>query len=196
MGYIGQTPSAVPLDGDDIAAGIIVNSHVNASAAIVGTKLTALAGNVAFPATQSASADANTLDDYEEGYFTMAMTSAGGSLTINSSNDQGSYTKIGRLVVARGYCIASSVSSPTGDFNITGLPFAQAALTEGADNGTGSVRLSGCASDITAYIYAQVASGSTNVLIREGGLTGGGNHVAAHINTSTSVAFCVSYFTT
>ena len=52
MGYIGQAPTAVPLSGDDITDGIItsakiangtiVNADINASAAIVGTKLTAL----------------------------------------------------------------------------------------------------------------------------------------------------------
>jgi hypothetical protein len=47
---------------------------------------------IAFPATQVASSDPNTLDDYEEGTWT-ATYSAG---TIASQNCQ--YTKIGRLV--------------------------------------------------------------------------------------------------
>ena len=44
----------------------------NALPAISGASLTGLpaASSVAFPASQSASADANTLDDYEEGAFT------------------------------------------------------------------------------------------------------------------------------
>jgi hypothetical protein len=52
---------------------------------------------VAFPATQSASSNANTLDDYEEGTFTPTVTSEFGTIgttTVNSAN----YTKIGRLV--------------------------------------------------------------------------------------------------
>ena len=52
MAYIGQTPTAIPLVAGDITDGIItsakiangtiVNADINASAAIVGTKLTAL----------------------------------------------------------------------------------------------------------------------------------------------------------
>jgi hypothetical protein len=126
MGYIGQTPTAVPLDGDDLAAGIIVNSHVNASAAIVGTKLTALAGNVAFPATQSASADANTLDDYEEGTWTPTLQSHNANAAKSSEGTVlGRYTKIGRYVSLFVYIYSTNVSDAgTGGAQIHGLPFA------------------------------------------------------------------------
>ena len=42
------------------------------------TSLPAHTGNVAFPATQVASADANTLDDYEQGTFTIGQTFSSG----------------------------------------------------------------------------------------------------------------------
>jgi hypothetical protein len=54
-------------------------------------------GGITFPATQVPSADANTLDDYEEGTWTPALTSASGSLTT-VVNGTGYYTKIGRVV--------------------------------------------------------------------------------------------------
>jgi hypothetical protein len=54
-------------------------------------------GQITFPATQSASADANCLDDYEEGTWTPALTSTSGSLTT-VVNGTGHYTKIGRVV--------------------------------------------------------------------------------------------------
>ena len=47
---------------------------------------------IAFPATQSASSNANTLDDYEEGTWTPTWN--GGSLSVSQS----SYVKIGQLV--------------------------------------------------------------------------------------------------
>lgn len=50
------------------------------------------AGQIKFPATQISSADANTLDDYEEGTWTPAQ--AGVSLTVATAT----YTKIGRCV--------------------------------------------------------------------------------------------------
>lgn len=51
---------------------------------------------ITFPATQSASTDANTLDDYEEGTWTPVITSASGSITSYSSS--GWYTKVGNLI--------------------------------------------------------------------------------------------------
>ena len=131
MAYIGQTPTAVPLDGDDladniitsakIADGAIVNADINASAAIVGTKLTALAGNVAFPATQSASSDANTLDDYEEGTWTPQFSSSGADATMGAAT--GYYVKIGRLVMINGFCVTTDVSGLAVSSYIQDLPF-------------------------------------------------------------------------
>jgi hypothetical protein len=51
---------------------------------------------ITFPATQSASTDVNTLDDYEEGTWTPTITPLSGSLTSYTSS--GRYTKIGRVV--------------------------------------------------------------------------------------------------
>src|SRR3990167_1606815 len=59
----------------------------------------ATSGQIAFPATQNASADANTLDDYEEGTWTPVFTFATpGDLSVAYSTQQAIYTKIGRVV--------------------------------------------------------------------------------------------------
>jgi len=59
----------------------------------VGNATPAASGaGITFPATQSQSSDANTLDDYEEGTWTPVQ--AGVSLTVASAT----YTKIGRMV--------------------------------------------------------------------------------------------------
>jgi hypothetical protein len=55
-----------------------------------------LQGRIRFPATQNASSDANTLDDYEEGTFTPADAS-GAALTF-AAGTSGRYTKIGNTV--------------------------------------------------------------------------------------------------
>jgi hypothetical protein len=78
---------------------------------------------ITFPATQSASSNANTLDDYEEGSFTISLTpSISGSITLNSSYTTVGYTKIGRVVTITGNPRIDSVSSPVGSIVIT-LPF-------------------------------------------------------------------------
>jgi hypothetical protein len=81
-----------------------------------------------FPATQVASADANTLDDYEEGVYTPTVTAGtSGTITINASYDILTYTKIGRLVTITGLLVVGSVSSPVGELRIS-LPFTPASF--------------------------------------------------------------------
>lgn len=78
-------------------------------------------GQIAFPATAVPSADANTLDDYEEGTYTPVLTPAGGTITMTENT--GRYTKTGNVVSITCFLNISSVSSPTGSLTITGLPF-------------------------------------------------------------------------
>ena len=83
----------------------------------------AAAGQIKFPASQHASADANTLDDYEEGTWLPAV---GGSATYTTQT--GTYTKTGRLVFVRGNMIINAIGS--GDTGaMSGLPFAAATTT-------------------------------------------------------------------
>jgi hypothetical protein len=78
-------------------------------------------GQIKFPATQNASADANTLDDYEEGDWTPII---GGSATYTTQ--EGKYTKIGRLVTI--HCRLTINAIGTGSATtISGLPFTSAA---------------------------------------------------------------------
>jgi hypothetical protein len=93
---------------------------------------------ITFPATQSASSDANTLDDYEEGTWTPTDGSGAGlSLTILSA----SYIKIGQMV----YCSAA-ITYPTtasaSNANIAGLPFTCTATGSTGYWGGSSVRYS------------------------------------------------------
>jgi hypothetical protein len=60
-------------------------------------------GQIKFPATQVPSADANTLDDYEEGTWTMGIAFGGASVDVTYSANTGTYTKIGRQVTVSGY---------------------------------------------------------------------------------------------
>ena len=69
-------------------------------------------------------AAANALDDYEEGDHTCAVT-AGTSGTITLSASTLSYVKIGNLVSVQGRLDVSSVSSPTGELELS-MPFANA----------------------------------------------------------------------
>jgi hypothetical protein len=91
--------------------------------ALKGASTTATGTGITFPATQSASSDANTLDDYEEGTWTATLLCTSGTITVNAGNNTGLYTKIGRTVNISGYIDVSSVSSPSGRLRINGIPF-------------------------------------------------------------------------
>lgn len=72
---------------------------------------------IGFPATQVASSDVNTLDDYEEGSWT---PSVGGTATYNVQS--GVYTKIGNKVFIQGR-LAINVIGTGSQSAISGLPF-------------------------------------------------------------------------
>jgi len=75
---------------------------------------------IRFAATQVASSDANTLDDYEEGTWSPTYTSTSGSPTTSTS--LGWYRKIGSLVYITVH-IGGSRGTATGTLYISGLPF-------------------------------------------------------------------------
>lgn len=118
------------LDGTN---GITTNAGTLISASTIGvggtTPSTSGAG-ISFPAALSASTDANTLDDYEEGTWTPTVTSQLGSITTVSSSS-GTYTKIGRSVSIRCNFVISNFGTGAGAFVVNGLPFSVSTITVG-----------------------------------------------------------------
>jgi hypothetical protein len=86
---------------------------------------------ITFPATQSASTDANTLDDYEEGTWT---PSVGGSATYTTQ--VGTYTKVGRVVTCEFEIQINSIGSGS-TTAISGLPFTANSSTNGKGGSLG-----------------------------------------------------------
>ena len=91
-----------------------------------------LSGNIYLGGTGSA----NALDDYEEGTYTVVVSSTGGqTATLNTSFDTCSYTKIGRVVHARGFIRPTGWdATPSGNIKIS-LPFANQDLSEESERG-------------------------------------------------------------
>ena len=80
---------------------------------------------ITFPATQSASSNANTLDDYEEGTWSAVVTAESGSITTYAI-DSANYTKTGNTVFV--YVRFTVNNKGTGsNFIVSGLPFTSAA---------------------------------------------------------------------
>jgi len=93
---------------------------------------------ITFPATQSASTDANTLDDYEEGTWTPTLGGSSSDPTATYNTQTGYYTKIGRQVTIYFYLYPATYSGGSGTLYIKGVPF-----TNGVANIVGSVYTSG-----------------------------------------------------
>jgi hypothetical protein len=103
----------------------------NGALVLQGGDTSASGVGVAFPATQSASSNANTLDDYEEGTWTPAMAGSTTNPTVSYTSRTGEYVKIGNTVYFRMQLQISSVSAQgTGGIQITGLPYTAAGSYE------------------------------------------------------------------
>lgn len=130
---------------------------------------------ISFPATQSASSNANTLDDYEEGTFDPTFTSSGTTPTgISYTTQRGAYVKIGRLVTFNIVLNATWGNSPTGNFYITGLPFTPA----DSDQTYGTLNINYYAS-ITlpagkTQLSGEIGIASDSIAVYACGSTGGG----------------------
>lgn len=77
---------------------------------------------ITFPATQSASSNANTLDDYEEGTWTPTITAASGTYTTVTAS--GSYIKVGNAVTVRIRVDIANNGTAANRMNIANFPFA------------------------------------------------------------------------
>jgi hypothetical protein len=111
----------------------VVATTVKASTTmgVGGATPSASGAGITFPATQSLSTDANTLDDYEEGSWTPTV---GGTSTYTLQTSK--YTKIGNFVQVD--CAMELTLIGTGSTQyISGLPFAL--VSAGASGGTVAV---------------------------------------------------------
>jgi len=89
----------------------------------VGGATPAASGSgITFPATQSASTDANTLDDYEEGTWTPIYYGSNTAGTTTYTHRGGTYSKIGSIVFVEANIQWSSATGSGGGY-IGGLPF-------------------------------------------------------------------------
>jgi hypothetical protein len=146
---------------------------------------------IAFPAAQSASTDANTLDDYEEGTFTPVVrgSSVAGSGTY--ANQVGFYTKVGRLVTVNVW-LNWSAHSGTGFIQFGGLPFLSA-NTAGNYGGISIGYQSGITSAANTVLYGLTEFG-TNIVTVAATPTGGGGYGLVSMDAAGEIAFTATYW--
>ena len=114
----------------------------------------------------------NVLDDYEEGTFTPAFSFASGSIVHSAQN--GVYTKVGRMVNFSAYLHTSGLNSPSGNAEITGLPFA----VQGEFGGNVGIMYRWATANLLATLTPRVSGSGIQLFI------GNSNIEAAHLQGS------------
>ena len=121
---------------------------------------------VTFPVTQSASTDANTLDDYEEGTWTPSPT---GLTVVGTPTYAGKYTKIGNCVTAMMTAQATtSTASTAGSTYFSGLPFAPVIYASTSINNANNQTSIGCGSinsGLSRYYTPTYSSGANEIIV-------------------------------
>lgn len=157
----------------------------------------AIGGQLAFPATQNPSADANTMDDYEEGTWTPTIqdNSSSDAEGQTYSKQYGFYLKTGDLVYIKGRVGLSSLGSMTTSdpSKLAGFPF----TSDSNSNSQGAMVVSFASSlSITAgnSVSCYCNTGSTFGYIQIfDSTTGTSNLVLSKITASGDLIFAGSY---
>ena len=158
-----------------------------------------LSGNVVVASGQgidfSATAGTGTselLNDYEEGTWTAAFVpSTSGSITMN--NATGTYTKVGRAVTINGLLTVTSVSSPLGYLQITGLPFSGGA--GGSFRCALAINNENMNVTMNTVLVANIQSGATIFVFKNDGAGSIATTTAADVKAGTNIFIGGTYLT-
>jgi len=156
-----QTNGTTAISIDASQAVTMAGRTSNPTTISVGAATPSTSGaGITFPATQSASSNANTLDDYEEGTWT-PTDGSGASLTFTGVS--GSYTKVGRCVTAFAEVTYPITASGLNGV-IGGLPFTSAGTGPGIN---GYIRYTDVSTSVITFLSGGT-SGTSVSLLRPG----------------------------
>jgi len=172
--YIGSTAgndSFITFTGDEIypatSTGGGRDDAINLGTSGARFKDLYLSGGVYLGGTGSA----NKLDDYEEGTWTPAYSTSGGSFSYDGATE-GIYTKIGNVVSVSFRIYTTNATIGSGNVSITGLPFTPTSTHKGAGSigdcrlfaGDHPSTLSIQANGVVQPYYRASANGSNSAL--------------------------------
>jgi hypothetical protein len=173
-----NTNSSYTLSLPENTGTIITQNSTPAFASTIGVggaTAAASGAGITFPATESASSDANTLDDYEEGTWTPQLQFGAANAGMVNVSQQASYTKIGRLVHVQFRFSFSTKGSSTGNATVTGLPFPASGSTVNEGYPAG--------------VFTFEANGAVNIPVSPFVLAWSDSRLYLRANTGTSTGF-------
>ena len=124
---VGVTSTGATVTGTLAATGASTFTGTGKFATTIGVgnaTPSASGSGITFPATQSASTGANTLDDYEEGTWSPVLGGSGGTSGQTYNFRQANYTKVGNAVTCEVLIQLTATGTITGNLQLQGLPFA------------------------------------------------------------------------
>jgi hypothetical protein len=137
---------------------------------------------------------ANTLDDYEEGTWTMGISDGTNTATLTGSGyNTGKYIKVGSKVYVQGFLDVQSIGSCSGNLTLTGLPFTCA----NAPNAYGAVLFGyGAGLSITAgtNLAGYIEGNTSDIRLRSWDSTGGTTVLQAGELSTGEFIFSGTYF--
>jgi hypothetical protein len=160
-------------------------SHTSKAVILAGGDTGANGTGITFPASQNASSNANTLDDYEEGTWTPTDTSGAG-LTFPVSFAY--YTKVGRVVFISGEVAWPSTAN--GSAASISLPFAASNTTRSFFSGTA---MNNANQNLNSFVDGVSLGNSLTFYIQPGGVFTQTNNATL---STRFVYFNVIYLTT
>jgi hypothetical protein len=159
-----QTNETTAITIDASQAVTMAGRTTNPTTISVGAATPSTSGaGITFPAAQSASSNANTLDDYEEGTYTPTASSSAGAITTYSS--AGTYTKIGRQVFLSANVYIANAGTASGSLIIS-MPFSSPNTADQFFYGVGSETLA----TGTGYQVYIAPNSSASVMVTYAGL--------------------------
>ena len=165
----------------------VLRINTNGALVLTGGTVAASGVGIAFPATQVASSDANTLDDYEEGTWTGTLT---GSTTNPTTpvTATGRYTKIGRQVSIQIHFSNVDTTGASGQIKVTGSPFS----SNSSVGSTGSIMMSSIGS-FTGSPVAFIGTSTTEIELYASSSAGAIGFVNHNAGASRSLWINLTY---
>ena len=193
--------SKISLAPDASGSGIFTiaspNSNTNrtltlpdATGTVVISGTTPSLNGITFPATQVASADVNTLDDYEEGTWTPVFEGDVNPSGLSLGNTDATYTKIGNSVrLSLNVTVSNIGTGGSGGMKVTGLPFTASSAMDFQPCTTESEGLLASVSNFVPIIEGN----TTSILLYAGwNGTGGPTQLAWGTNAKNGMIFRLS----
>ena len=183
--YNGTTRMTVKSNG---------NVLIGTTTTVADSGILTLSKGITFPATQVASANANTLDDYEEGTWTPDVRGSTAAGTGTYTLQQGTYTKTGRSVTVVFRLAWTNLTSATGNLMLGGLPFTiNNAVVNFAFTPVGNLNLTYAAGSVVAVGWGATGAYSY-VAFDIAAMAANTGFTAVAIDTAAELLGSVTYF--